>query len=179
MPSCPECKSETNGRRFCVQCGKPQLRFEDINPDGADRVLLQYTSAPACLLSYATLSTGLRLSISSISFSVDISVKLKSIDVSSGFCHNAFQSAQWKAVTSIECRQSSLQRLINRFAGFPMVADAVEVTSSWLSTTARRHAPCSCGSLTKQIVVNVRDPRRLLKQIRRAWRRFAPSAAAL
>jgi hypothetical protein len=59
MPSCPECKKETNGRKYCTNCGKPQVRFEDINPDGADRDLFNETSAPACCFSYLTFSTGL------------------------------------------------------------------------------------------------------------------------
>ena len=56
MAPCPECKTDTQGRRFCIQCGKPQLRPEDINPDGADRALFQLDTHPHYCFSALTCS---------------------------------------------------------------------------------------------------------------------------
>ena len=43
-------------------------------------------------------------------------VKLKSIDITSGCCHNGFQTAQWKNVKEITLSQSGLQKLLNKYA---------------------------------------------------------------
>lgn len=115
--------------RFCVQCGKPQLRPQDMLTEGADRVLfvqMVYPSGPfsavSCSGCKSVLNTKRPLGIlpmTAIHLILSVStaefvVKRKGIDIAGGFRQNKLTTLEWTKVKEVKVEVSGLQKLVGR-----------------------------------------------------------------